>query len=131
MQAYKPRAANALMFMILMVMSVITVVGQGESNRRLNLMQRRTPIVINATIVDWSYDDYVIRARAGQKLSVRIASADKDVYFMVIPTRDKGRTLNSRQPTEWTGEVARTGDYMIHVGSVKGNGSYKLELELQ
>ena len=132
MQAYKHKVANALTCMIVMAMSLVTIVGQPENNRRVKVLQGRIPTVINAKIVEWSYDNYVIRVRAGQKLTVRIASEDKSAYFMVIPTNDKGRTLNPpKGAAEWTGAVPRTGDYMIHVGSVKGNASYTLELALK
>ena len=132
MRAYKLRVASALTCMTLIVMSILTVSGQQEYTRRVKLSQGQTPTVINGQIADWSYDNHVIRAQAGQKLTIRIASEDKSAYFMVNPSKNRGKSLNSPQAaSEWSGEVPRTGEYIIHVGSVKGNAKYKLELALQ
>ena len=132
MRAYKSKVVSALTCMTLIVMSMITVAGQQEYNRRVKLLPGQKPTVIDGKIANWSYDNYVIRARAGQKLTVRIVSEDKGAYFMVNPTKNRGETLNSiQEATEWSGAVPRTGEYMIHVGSVKGRASYTLELELK
>jgi hypothetical protein len=59
---------------------------------------------------------------------VRIASEDKSVYFMVNPAKNRGEILNSPQEaSEWRGAVPRTGEYIIHIGSVKGNAKYGSE----
>jgi hypothetical protein len=111
---------------------MITVAGQQEYTRRVKLSPGQAPTIIIGKIAQWSYHNHVVRARAGQKLMVRIASEDKSAYFMVNPAKNRGETLNSpKEASEWRGEVPQTGEYIIHVGSVKGDAKYTLELALQ
>lgn len=132
MRAYQYRIASALLCMTFIVISVIPGFGQQEHNRHLKLSRGQAPTIISGNIDKWSYDNYVIRLRAGQKLTVRVTSEDKSVYFMVTPTKNRGRALNAPQEsTEWSGTVTQSGDYMVHVGSVKAEAGYQLELALQ
>ena len=51
---------------------------------------------------------------------------------MVIPAEKRGKVLNSLQETtEWSGAAPHTGDYMVHVGSVKAEAGYQIELALR
>jgi hypothetical protein len=132
MRTYKYRIASALLCMTFLVIGSIPAVGQQEHTRNVKLSRGQTPLMIDGRMDKGSYDNYVTRLRAGQKLTVRITSEDNSVYFMVIPTKNRGRVFNSPQEsTEWSGAVPRTGDYMVHVGSVKAEAGYRLELSLQ
>lgn len=132
MRTYKYRIASALLCMTFLVIGSIPAVGQQEHTRNVKLSRGQTTLMINGRIEKGSYDNYVIRLRAGQKLSVRVTSEDKSVYFMVTPAGKRGRALNSPQEaTEWIGAAPQTGDYMVHVGSVKEEAGYKLELALR
>lgn len=119
---------RALMLALLLLISTITVSAQSDRTIRIRFARGRTTKVIKDAVVRGTRDRYLLRASAGQTLIVHITSLENNAVFDVRAPR--GRTL-AEEATDWTGELPRSGDYVISVGGTRGNASYTLEVTIR
>jgi hypothetical protein len=84
----------------------------------------RSPATARGFIGGESHDSYVIRARKGQTMTVRISwrpEGDNSAGFSITGSRDffAGEPINFGNATDdgksWTGKIPRTGNYYIYV----------------
>jgi hypothetical protein len=61
--------------------------------------------------------DYTLRARAGQTMSVKLATSKGANYFNVLPpgSNDEALFVGSSGGNEWTGTLTADGDYKLRV----------------
>jgi hypothetical protein len=92
---------------------------------------------------DW--DLYTVVARAGQTLSVAVEDTEGNAALELYEPGVRvgrgpwGLEFHGNSLTEpdgadvdcWTGELPRTGPYLIAVGTTRGNASYRLSLCLE
>jgi hypothetical protein len=95
---------------------------------------------VSGSVVRAERNVYKLAARAGQRLSLNIVSLEDNAVFAVYPpgttydTDADGMVDVMGQPiagkgdgiTTWAGKLPKTGQYLIVVGSTRGNASYKL-----
>jgi hypothetical protein len=53
---------------------------------------------------------------------------DNAVFDLYAPG---GRRSLAEETTDWTGELPRSGDYVISVGGTRGNATYTLEVTIR
>ena len=84
----------------------------------------RSPATVRGTIGGESHDSYVIRARRGQRMTVRISwrrDGDNQASFSISrsPNFFSAEPLNFGQESDegkqWTGRIPQTGNYYIYV----------------
>jgi hypothetical protein len=84
----------------------------------------RSPATVRGFVGGESQDHYVIRARKGQTMTVRISwrrEDDNQASFDVSPASDSGEAgqvisgIESDNGKRWTGKIPKTGDYVISV----------------
>jgi hypothetical protein len=69
-------------------------------------------------------DTYLVGARAGQVMTVKLTAVRKAVRFLVMsPTT---RNLVADNAREWSGTLPETGDYYIIVDSDERNSTYSM-----
>jgi hypothetical protein len=79
--------------------------------------------------------DYVIGAREGQVMTLRLHSPNPYAYFVVYTIN--GRATDMNETTEWSETLKETGDYVIRVFMVragakrKGAASYTLSVAIR
>ena len=73
--------------------------------------------------------EYVLRARQGQTLTVRLSSTKKDINFSIwAPSGEMvGEETSVRK---WSGELTETGDYRIVINT-ESDGAVRYSLEVQ
>lgn len=121
-------ARHAFIMAILLFATAIPALAQGDRTRRVRFARGRTTTVIKDAVIRATRDRYLLRARAGQTLIVHITSLeDNAVFDLYAPGR---RTL-AQETTDWTGELPRSGDYVISVGPTRGNATYTLEVTIR
>lgn len=119
---------RALILVAILFLTSMTVPAQSDRTRRVRFARGRTTTVIKDAVVRATRDRYLLRARAGQTLIVHITSLeDNAVFDLYAPGR---RTL-AQEATDWTGELPRSGDYVISVGPTRGNATYTLEVTVR
>ncbi len=121
-------ARHAFIAAILLCATVITATAQSDRTRRVRFARGRTTTVIKDAVVRGTSDRYILRARAGQTLIVHITSLEDNAVFDLYAP---GRRYLAQETTDWTGELPRSGDYVISVGGTRGNATYALEVTIR
>ena len=73
---------------------------------------------------------YELRARAGQKMSVRLTSTTKTVRFGVAPPGFDREPI-VEDVTNWEAVLEEGGEYVISVAVPKGSAFYTFEVTIQ
>lgn len=113
----QPAAVFVVAIGCLVLAEGIAVAQQDRTPRRL-----RSPATVRSFIGGESADYYVIRARKGQTLIVRVSwrrEGDNIVSFRVddVSTGEEAPGKESQNGRRWVGRIRRTGDYEISVGA--------------
>lgn len=94
----------------------------------------RTSTVINNAVLRDEIDQYILNARAGQRMKVDISSVENNATFQ-ITRPDKSQLLPGAgfddDARHWSGELPETGDYTIEVAPTRGNATYRLKVEIR
>ena len=112
-------------------MTTAAVAEGRDRTRRIRFERGRTTTVIKDAVVRGDRDRYILRARAGQTLTVHITSVEENAVFDIYRPGGKLTLENAQESMDWTGTLPRSGDYIIEVGGTRGNASYVLELTVR
>ena len=110
-----------------------TLVAQQSRVRRVRFAPSASSATIKDSVVSGTRDRYLLGARKGQTMSIRIVSLeDNAVFDVVAPVNRAGqqRTLKQEAFT-WSSTLPETGDYQIVVGSTRGNASYRMQVTIR
>jgi hypothetical protein len=87
------------------------------------------------------YDAYFFRARAKQRLSIKLTTTDPDAYLAVFETKTLGPAedtilANDKKSREWSGDLPISSEYSVQVYSTssdrKSSGAaYTIEISLR
>lgn len=109
-----------LLFVATAIMLCCTTVSNAQHDPPKKRL--RSPATVRGFVGGESQDHYVIRARKGTKMTVRISwtkDGDNSAGFSVSPAASAdGEPLAGQDSNEgktWTGRIPKTGDYLIAV----------------
>lgn len=124
----------------LAVCTVITVlclalsVNATEHKKTITFAQGKYSKTVKGAVVRGDRDEYLIRARSGQVMSVSISAFEKNAAFSIYePEAEEAipGTESENDLTKWSGSLSKTGNYRIVVGGTRGNASYKLRVKVK
>ena len=127
---------RALSISILMVLALLTCAVVSAQKgisvvRRIKFAPGRTTAVLRGSVHRGLSHDYLLKARAGQNMTVHLV-ADGQVSFDLF---SPGRTdLLAEYSKDWSGELPQSGDYRINVlpdTTTERNISYTLEVTVR
>jgi hypothetical protein len=127
----KRRSARAFLLAALLLVTALGATAQSNRTCRVRFARGRTTTVIKDAVVRGTRDRYILGARAGQTLIVHITSLENNAVFDVYAPGGKRLLDGAQETTDWTGELPRSGDYVIEVGGTRGNASYTLEVTIR
>jgi hypothetical protein len=84
-------------------------------------------------VVRGTRDRYLVGARAGQVMTVKITSLERNAAFSVADpagTFLKGAGEED-DATHWSGRLRDSGDFVVEVGGTRGNAEYSLTVIIQ
>jgi len=121
-------------FILLAVtLSLATVAAADGVNKRLRFAKGKSSTVVSGAVVRGDRDTYTLGAKAGQMMSVKITSVEKNAVFQIQDSA--GNFLTGADEGDdamnWSNELPSTGDYKIIVGGTRGNASYKLTVSIK
>jgi hypothetical protein len=128
-QPQRQTARRAILLAALLLLTSIGVQAQSDRTRRIRFARGRTTKVIKDAVVRGTLDRYLLRASAGQTLIVHLTSLENNAVFDI--GAPGGRRTITQESTDWTGELPRSGDYIIVVGGTRGNATYTLEVTVR
>ena len=114
-------AVTALILVVIVLFAANLTWAQKDSTRKKRL---KSPAVVKGEIGGEAHDSYVIRARKGQTMTVRISWRRKDnnrAEFSISRSANffEGEPVKfgkeSNLGKTWRGKIPRTGDYYIYV----------------
>ncbi len=84
-----------------------------KSPRRIRFERGHSSTTVSARIVGYEAKDYVVGAKAGQELTVRVKDATASAYFVIYSINGKPNQMS--ETDEWSEVLTESGDYVIRV----------------
>ncbi len=101
--------------------------------KRIKFAKGRSSAIVANSVIRGDLDTYILRARGGQRMSVKITSLENNAAFQIENPR--GEYLEGAGETDDATSVAvllpDSGDYRIVVGGTRGNATYKLTVSIK
>jgi len=98
---------------ILMLLVVpLSIFAQGAPER-VRFQSGHSSATLRGRIVGFGTKDYVVEAKAGQAMTLRLSSANPSTYFVIYSIN--GRATDMNETREWSDSLSETGDYLIRV----------------
>lgn len=94
--------------------------------KRIKFAPGRTTAVVKDTVRLCTAHQYKLKARAGQRMSLHLATGKRTSMTLYAPNGD---TLLDGD-TDWEGELPETGEYYVHVGT-DATARYTLEVTIR
>lgn len=95
---------------------------------RVKFNQGANSTTIKNSVVRGDRNTYLLGAKGGQQMNLKITSLENNAVFDVIAPDSK--TIK-QEATTWSGKLPENGDYQIIVGGTRGNASYELTVEIK
>ena len=99
---------------------------QTGKTKTVRFARGKNSAVLKGAIVRGTQDRYIVGAKAGQTMTVKITSIEKNANFTVYFAGEQESLEGSEEATNWTGKLSDDNDYVIVVGSRRGNATYTL-----
>jgi hypothetical protein len=129
--ARQTHRALAIAFVCMFACS--SLLAQGVK-KKVRFPKGTSSITIRDSVVRGDRDRYYVGAKAGQRMSVKITSTEKNAVFQIyfhgeeesLPGAGDGDDA-----TSWSGELPIDNEYVIVVGGTRGNASYALTISIK
>lgn len=101
--------------------------------KRVRFAKGKSSATISGAVIRGDQDTYIIGAKSGQMMSVKITALENNAVFDIKGPdgeylQDAGETDDA---TSITVDLPYTGDYRITVGGTRGNATYKLTISIK
>jgi hypothetical protein len=96
--------------------------------KQIRFARSRTTAVIKETVRLCTSHEYRLRARAGQTMSIHLATGRRTSFTLLTPS---GETVPDADGVkDWSGELADNGEYTITIGT-DATAAYTLEVTIR
>jgi hypothetical protein len=102
--------------------------------QRIKFPRGRTSTTISNAVLREEIDEYLLGAKAGQRMTVEISSVEGNAAFLIHTPGRNGMLAGAGEgddATSWEGELPATGDYVIEVAPTRGNATYRLKVQIR
>ena len=114
------------------VKNTLVQVETGErkpASRRLQFRRGTSEATVQGKVSIALPDTYLVRARAGQVMTVKLSAPRKAVRFLVMSPST--RSLVADNARDWSGVLEETGDYTIIIDSDARNSIYSMTVSIK
>lgn len=115
------------------LLSVAVVTSADGITKRIKFAKGKSSATLSGSVVRGDRDTYILGAKAGQTMSVKITSVENNAVFQ-IENPDGEYLENAGEGDDamnWRRSLPDNGDYKIIVGGTRGNASYKLTVSIR
>lgn len=122
--------------LLLLLLSGI-LVAQEKQKRYINFARGRSSAVIKGTWREAGVIDYYVRARAGQRMTVKLMPRSKDVNIIVAPGSFLPAPSPPRVPDKdprgavWVGKLDDTDEYLIELLGTSSPKDFTLTVTIE
>ena len=121
---------RAFAVIVIALLLCTTDAGAQCKSQRVKFQRGSTTAALRGKVTAARAVCYELRARAGQKMSVRLTSTGKKVRFGVMPPGFDREPL-IEDVTNWEAVLEEGGDYAISITVPKGSDFYTFEVTVQ
>lgn len=107
----------------------IDPLSNGGAPIRIQFARGESSATVTGSIVRGEQARYTLGARSGQMMVVNISSVENNAVITVAAPN--GQILSAADVRSWSGVLPQNGDFIVTVGSVRGNASYNLVVTIQ
>ncbi|MGH7028378.1 hypothetical protein [Brevundimonas sp.] len=101
------------------LLAVVTLPAAAQDHSRTERVQfarGASSATLHGNLHGYDSVDYVLGARRGQTLSVRMQTSNASAYFNVLPSGGDGTALDgAANVVDWRGVLPANGDYVVRV----------------
>ena len=112
--------------------NILVQVETGETKpavRRLQFKRGTSQTTVQGKVSIALPDTYLVGARAGQVMTVKLTAARKTVRFLLMSPST--RSLVADNARDWTGVLDETGDYTIIIDADARNSAYSMTVSIK
>lgn len=99
-----------------------------QVQQRIQFKKGTNSAEIKGGVARGTVNTYLIKAKQGQKMNIKIQSPENNAVFNII--NPKTKTI-VKEAKSWSGELSQTGDYEIAVGTERGGASYTMSVSIE
>jgi hypothetical protein len=120
-------------FAMLAFVLIFASLAQADETRRITFAKGKSSATIDYAVLRDEVIKHPVRAGEGQRMTVRInATEDNAAFTITTPTGEfLAGAGEMDDATEWSGTLPESGDYVIEVGSTRGNADYRLTVSIK
>lgn len=129
--AGKARRLIAVIFICAFAFSSLSAQGV---KKKVRFAKGRSSITIREAVVRGDRDRYYVGAKAGQKMTVKITSVEKNAVFQIYFAGEQESLAGAGDGDDamnWSGELPADNEYVIVVGGTRGNATYALTISIK
>ena len=127
----KARRLIAVIFICAFAFSSLSAQGV---KKKVRFAKGRSSITIREAVVRGDRDRYYVGAKAGQKMTVKITSVEKNAVFQIYFAGEQESLAGAGDGDDamnWSGELPADNEYVIVVGGTRGNATYALTISIK
>jgi hypothetical protein len=129
--ARKTRRLIAVVFICAVACSSLSAEGV---KKKVRFAKGTSSITIREAVIRGDQDRYYIGAKAGQKMTVKITSLEKNAVFQIYLAGEQESLPGAGEEDDamnWSGELPANSEYVIVVGGTRGNATYALTISIK
>ena len=125
---------SSILVVVILIFGALTLAFGEGVQKRIKFAKGRSSAVVNGAVLRDDVDMYIVAAKAGQTMKVKITSVEDNARIQITKPRQKGLLPGAgfdEDITEWSQKLTETGDYLIEVAPTRGNATYRLTVEIR
>ena len=125
------RQVVAFAFVITLV--CLPAFGEGVT-KKVRFAKGTSSTTIRNAVIRGERDRYLVGAKAGQTMTVKITSLEKNAVFQIYLSGEQESLPGAGETddaTKWSGRLPADNEYVIVVGGTRGNASYTLRISIR
>ena len=129
--ARRTRRLTALVFICALAFSSISAEGV---KKKVRFAKGTSSTTVRNAVIRGERDRYYIGAKAGQTMSVKITSTEKNAVFQIYFHGEEESLPGAGDEDDamnWSGQLPIDNEYVIVVGGTRGNATYALTISIK
>lgn len=106
------------LFLYSFLLLIFSVNAFGQTKERVRFSRNSLSASVKGVARGYGYIDYVIGARSGQEITIKL-SAPKTFPVFTVFLPNGGNLEGAAEQNEFTGTMPETGDYVVRVGMMR------------
>jgi hypothetical protein len=131
---FHPRSFKRIALAVFVATLVIGSVFAEGVRKKILFAGGESSATIKGAVIRGDRDRYLLGAKKGQTMSVKITAEEDNAVFQVYRPGEKEALPGageSDDAKDWSGELPADGEYVIVVGGTRGNASYSLTVSIE